>query len=329
MLSYKSILILKPSSLGDIVHTLPAAAAIRAAHPEAKLTWVINPEWAPLLRGNPHIDHVHIFPRSDFRGLGASASLLGFIRKTRSLRPDAAVDFQGLLRSALIGKVSAAPHLFGLSDAREGARWFYNHVAAVKEGTHSVKRYLKLAELLGASVPSPLHFPLPTGDAIPCFDQHPPFVLLHPFARGRRKSLSDLAIEQFCEELAPTRVIVVGKVKHTFRSPKNCVNLVNETTLLQLIRLVRMAHFVVSVDSGPMHIAAAVTDRLISIHTWSDPRRVGPYNPNAWIWKNGQLMRVSELSSAAEALAKGRAFRRTDLSTILEPVQRALSSPAA
>ena len=67
----KSILVIKPSSLGDIVHTLPAVAAIRDAHPEAEITWVINPEWATLLRGNPHVNHVHIFPRGDFAALNA------------------------------------------------------------------------------------------------------------------------------------------------------------------------------------------------------------------------------------------------------------------
>ena len=74
--------------------------------------------------------------------------------------------------------------------------------------------------------------------------------------------------------------------------PDNCVNLANQTTLLQLIWLIRAARFTISVDSGPMHIAAAVTSQLLSIHTWSDPRRVGPYNSDAWIWKNGQLLRV-------------------------------------
>jgi heptosyltransferase-1 len=63
-MSYRSILIIKPSSLGDIVHTLPAVSAIREANRDAEITWVINPEWAPLLRGNRDVDHVHIFPRA-------------------------------------------------------------------------------------------------------------------------------------------------------------------------------------------------------------------------------------------------------------------------
>ncbi len=72
--SPKSILVIKPSSLGDIVHTLPAVALIKDTYPDARITWVINPEWSTLLRGNPDVDHVHIFPRGDFTGIGAPTS---------------------------------------------------------------------------------------------------------------------------------------------------------------------------------------------------------------------------------------------------------------
>ena len=91
------------------------------------------------------------------------------------------------------------------------------------------------------------------------------------------------------------RVVLVGRTKREIPVPDNCVNLLNHTTILQLIWLVRRARFIISVDSGPMHIAAAITDRLISIHTWSDPRKVGPYNGDAWVWKNGQLLRARDL----------------------------------
>src|ERR1051325_10297338 len=146
----RSILIIKPSSLGDVVHTLPAVAAIRAANPEAEITWVINPEWTTLLRGNPDIDHVHIFPRGEFRNLSAPATLWPWLRKTRALQPDVAFDFQGLLRSALIGRIARPGTLWGMSDGREGSRLFYHHVAPVDRQAHAVERYLKLAEAFGA-----------------------------------------------------------------------------------------------------------------------------------------------------------------------------------
>ncbi len=316
-----SILIVKPSSLGDIVHTLPAAALLREAYPEADITWVINPEWAPLLRGNRSVDHVHIFPRGDLGGFGMSKHLLPWLRVVGRLRPDVAFDFQGLLRSALIGRMSHPKEFHGMSDAREGARFFYQQTAPVDRSAHAVERYLSLVENFGVPIQRPLRFPLPTGDRVERFDEDEPFVLFHPFARGRRKSLSDLAVEEFCHALAPRRVVIVGRSKRDLPVPDNCVNLLNHTTILQLIWLIRRARFTVSVDSGPMHIAAAISDRLISVHTWSDPRKVGPYNPEAWIWKNGELLRVRELPPPAKR-EKGRAFKPADVKTLLPLVRQ-------
>ena len=306
------------------MHTLPAVAAIRDANPDAEITWVINPEWAPLLRGNRDINHVHIFPRGDFRGFGAPARLVPWIRETRRLQPDVALDFQGLFRSAVIAKISGAKKIFGMSDAREGSRLFYSQVARVDRREHAVDRYFKLAETFGALSGEDLRFPIPTGDLPPRFDVFPGFVVLHPYARGRKKSISTNVILEFCRALAPARVVVVGKSGRKLSTPENCVNLTNQTTLLQMIWLVRAAAFVISVDSGPMHVAAAVTPNLVSIHTWTDPRRVGPYNAAATVWKNGKLIRVADLDSATD-LRKGRKFQPADVPSIADMALRALA----
>jgi heptosyltransferase-1 len=318
------ILVIKPSSLGDVVHTLPAVAAIRDAHPDAEITWLINPEWTPLLRGNRDIDHVHIFPRGQFRGFGAATRLLPWIRRTRRLQPEVVLDFQGLLRSALIAKASGAKKILGMSDGREGSRLFYNEIARVDRKEHAVDRYLKLSEMFGADLTKPLRFPLPTGDPLPRFDPLPPFVVLHPHARGRRKSIGRSVVMQLCRELMPARVVIVGKSQRRFSPPENCIDLTNQTTLLQLVWLIRNAAYVISVDSGPMHIAAALTPCLVSIHTWSDARRVGPYNVAAWIWKNGKLMTVGELDAEMD-LRKGRKFRRGDVKPVAELAMRAVA----
>ena len=316
----KSILINKPSSLGDVVHTLPAVALLRDAHPHAEISWVINREFAPLLRGNSDVNHVQVFPRRQFRGLGATGNLFRWWRTTKLLRPDLALDFQGLLRSALIARISGAREIYGMSDGREGSRWFYHRVARVDRHAHAVERYIKLAECAGATVGDSLRWPIPTGDPLPRFDDYPPFILLHPFARGGGKSLSNAVIQEFCRAFSPTRVVTVGQSQHKIEPPENCIELTNQTSLLQLIWLIRAARFVVSVDSGPMHIAAAVTDNLLSIHTWTDPRLVGPYNPDAWVWKNGQLFRVSELG-AAKIKRRGRRFKPKDVLAVAELIR--------
>ena len=303
-----------------MVHTLPAVATIREAYPRAEITWVINPEFAPVLRGNADVNHIHVFPRNDFAGIGVPRSFGPWWKTTRSLRPDLALDFQGLLRSALIARISGAKQIYGLSDGREGSRLFYHQVAKVNRREHAVERYLKLAELVGGKVGEALRCPLPSGDPLPRFDEYPPFILLHPFARGGGKSLSNAVVEEICRTFAPTRVVVVGKSAQTLQALDNCVELTNQTTLLQLIRLIRAARFVISADSGPMHIAAAVNDNLLSIHTWTDPLRVGPYNPDAWIWKHGQIIRMSEVETT-NLKKHGRGFKVKDVPAIAELVR--------
>ena len=196
----------------------------------------------------------------------------------------------------------------------------YHRVAKVDRRTHAVERYIKLAECAGATVGGSLRCPIPTGDPLPRFDDYPPFILLHPFARGGGKSLSNAVIEEFCRAFLPTRVVIVGQTQNRIEPPENCIELTNQTSLLQLIWLIRAAHFVVSVDSGPMHIAAAVTDNLLSIHTWTDPRRVGPFNPDAWVWKHGELLRVNELPTA-KMKRHGRRFRPKDVPATAELIR--------
>ena len=227
------------------------------------------------------------------------------------------------MRSALIARASRAREVVGMSDAREGSRLFYDKTARVDRRAHAVERYLKLAEAFGAPISRELRFPLPTGDALPRFEDDSPFILLHPYARGRRKSLSNAIIAEFCRAFAPMRVILVGRTHRRFSAPDNCLNLANQTTLLQLIHLIRTAQFTISVDSGPMHIAAAIYDRLISIHMWTDPLRVGPYNPSAWVWKNGDLHRVREF--AVHAKVKGKqAFKLEHVAQIAEHARKHL-----
>ena len=316
----KSILIIKPGWLGDIIHTLPAIALLREAHPHAKITWVINAELAPLLRGNPDINHVHFLPSGKLRRLGAPQSLLPWLKNSGQIHPDLALDFQGSLGSVLIAKISGAKEIYGMSNSLAGKTWFYDRIAQVNRRSHPVERYLKLVECAGATVGESLRYPVPSGDPLPRFDAHPPFVLLHPFARGQDKSLSNRAIEEFCQSLAPTRVVVVGQTRNKINTPENCVDLTRQTSLLQLIWLIRVARFVVSVESGPMHIAAAVTPNLLSIHTWTDPRCIGPYNPDTWVWKHGQLYRVGDLETA-KIRKRGRRFRRKDVASVVELIR--------
>src|SRR2546426_5503212 len=120
------ILIIKPSSLGDVIHALPTINLIRKRFPEAHIAWLINAELSSLLNHCPVIDDRIEFRRRD------SVSWLALLRRLRLERFDVVYDLQGLLRSGIFAFATGAPRRIGLSDAREGARLFYNEIVAVK-----------------------------------------------------------------------------------------------------------------------------------------------------------------------------------------------------
>ena len=363
--SIRSVLIIKPSSLGDVVHTLPALRFLKRARPDLSIHWLVNTEWAPLLAGNPDLDGVIEFPRSQFRGVGGLIKLAAWMKKTAWPFFDLALDFQGLARSGLLAKLSGATRIHCLGDAEIVSRLVAHRVVPSKRDIHAVRRYLKLVADLGISIEGPLEFPLPIGempqrdrphwsnhksytsdtsyvhkgtDPLCCdsprqfatttkgqaphqrvcpFVLDRPFLLLHPFSRGLNNSLAQEDIEALCLAIQPTPVVIVGRSELKLNLPENCLNLLNQTSIAELIWLIRHAHFTVSVDSGPMHIASAITGRLLGIHTWSDPCIVGPCNPEAWIWKNGALIQVKSLETAS-GLDGSQNFTSQHLPTVIE-----------
>ncbi len=305
---FGSALILKPSSLGDIVLTLPAVSCIKRAFPHLQLRWLCNEEWMPLLEGNSHLAGVIPFPRSRFRGPLALPALVRWVCQFNRMpreKPEIALDFQGLLRSALLGVLRGAQPVMGLSDAREGANFFHKHVVKLKSETHAADRYLELARELGAVVDEEaLDWPLPQGVS-PAGEIPDDFILLHPYSRGEGKSLEREALQALCDSLAPNIVILAGRVSDPPSITGSHVrSLLNETSIAQLIWLLRRARVIVSVDSGPMHIAAALQPaRTLGIHTWSDPRFVGPYDRRALVWKAGRIAHREDFSDAEAASA--------------------------
>ncbi len=299
----KRILILKPGSLGDVVHALPVASALRAAMPDAHIDWVIDPRWAPLLEENPAIGGRILFPREKFRGMGGWLAAVAWLRGLRRCRSDICLDLQGLLRSGLMAWASGARQRIGLSDAREGARLFYSESVKVHSGEHSVRRYLRILEPLGIAAPEIPQFPLPVGQ-LPSPAPPSPYILIHPFARGRGKSLTGEVLAAMCHALAPFPIVLAGS-RGTEPLPElPARNLLGETSLVELIGLIRSAAVMISVDSGPAHIAAAVGTTLVAIHTWSHPGLVGPFSESAWIWRSGSISRQT-LAVSSSFLPEG------------------------
>ncbi len=345
--SVQRVLIVKPSSLGDIVHTLPAVAWLKENWPHLRLRWLANREWAPLLRGAPWLEEAIEFPRGDFRGLGGWGRAFSWWRRYRSALSrwpepenaatargtDVALDFQGLLRSALLARGSGARIIAGLGDAREGSRWLHTHRVPVDPAAHAVERYLELVRAFRPVTPPDAALAgdwLPAGEPLSSADltarlTDEPFLVLHPFSRGAGKSLGWPEAALLARAWPAWPVCLVGRtIDPAPALPANALDLTNQTTLPQLVWLLRRARFVVSVDSGPMHLASALQRPLLGLHTWSDPRRVGPYAASAWVWKAGRLLRRADVTPDLAAL--DLAPDATALETIAAFVEERLRS---
>lgn len=298
---FRSVLVVKPSSLGDIVHTLPAVQALKEAYPHLAIRWISNTEWVPLLQGSPLLEEVLAFPRKQCRGLGGLLVMRRWAKGLKKLpreEPELVVDFQGLFRSGYMAKARGSRPIIGLSDSREGAHLFHDYRVPVDAGAHAVDRYLALPRALGIQVETErLRFPLAEGTKPKGWPEREDLVVVHPWSRGAGKSLAPEVLQALCDALAPLPLVLVGMPQgEPVPTGPNLTDLSNRTSLAELVWCLRQARCVVSVDSGPMHIAAGVNDRTLGLHTWSDPRKVGPYNPRAWVWKAGRIARRTEFS---------------------------------
>src|SRR5690349_15964940 len=153
-LAPQRVLIIKPSAIGDVVHTLPILRLVRNKWPAAKIAWLVTPACAGLLDGHPLLDEVILFDRKRFAGLWRSPRLFGewraFTRGLRERRFDLVLDLQGLFRSAWLARKTRAPVRVGFANARELAWLFYTHRVPIDTmEQHAIDRYLKLSRHIG------------------------------------------------------------------------------------------------------------------------------------------------------------------------------------
>lgn len=301
--SFKNILIIKPSSLGDIVLALPTLTALRRSFPAAKISWLVRPEFAPLLKNHPHLTDIILFDRK-FLGKAwynwrAFAALLLLIRRLRHSRFDAVIDLQGLFRTASLAWLSGCRKRFGMANAREFAHILYTHKVKQNQGCiHLVDYYLKIVQMLGACDTS-VQFVLPQEpgacDSLGKLlannnikaDNYAVFVpgSAHSDKRWPIKhfaALADKVSPHFGLSIIATGTKsekgIVEKLRTTANVP--IVNFAGLTKLNELIALLKAARVVVSNDTGPGHVAAVLGTPLVLIFGRSNPARVAPYGRN-------------------------------------------------
>lgn len=282
----RELLIIQPSSLGDIVHGLQVSASLKAQQPDWRVSWIVRDVFAPLVRASAAVDQIFVFRRQ-----GGVRGFLQLMREVRQRRFDAALDFQGLLRSGLMIKWTHAARKLGRADAREGAALFYDEKIAAPAGAigHPLETLLEFCTALGAKpeLAGPLtfrdHGKLNLGFMEPRQGLRP--VLMFPDSRRFDKrwdgfgQLSSLMVRE-----AGRKVVWAGAnylpCKEAF--PDGAfVNLTGNTSLTSLTALVANADWVVSNDSGPLHLASAMGAKTLGIFGPTDPRISGPYPLNA------------------------------------------------
>ncbi|MCG3136931.1 MAG: Lipopolysaccharide core heptosyltransferase RfaQ [Phycisphaerae bacterium] len=309
---FERILLIKPSSLGDVIHALPVLNGLRQRYPRAHLAWLINNHYAPLLQGHPHLDMVIGFDREMFRSLGGVVkglpSVLNWAGRLREQHFDLAIDLAGLFRSGLLAALSGAEVRLGFDPAREGAAIFYNATIPVPEGPlHAVDKNYLAARTLGFD-DMPLRFELPVSPKAAAqvadrlrsagWQEAEPLVVVLP---GSRWETKNWPVDHFRGVLQwlqsrGVRIVLAGgaaEAEICSRMASGCepwlINWCGATTLPEMVALVDRAAVVLCNDSAPMHIAAARGRRVVAIFGPTDPRRTGPY---------GQLQQVERLDLA-------------------------------
>jgi heptosyltransferase-1 len=268
------ILVVRLGALGDIIHTLPAVASLKHSFPGFSVAWAVEPKWTPILENNPFVDRV-VEIRRDSPG-----TLWESWRGLRAWNYDIAVDFQGLIKSALVASLARPQRIYGFrkGETREQAATLFYSDTASSRAAHIVDKNLDLAVAAGA-VSTLRVFPIPVGQSespLPDGD----FVLASPLAGWRSKQWP---IEYY-SELA-TRLHRGLGVPLVLDGPASAAPLFGQATdavmhissLRGLIYATRRAAAVVGVDSGPLHIADALGKPGVAIFGPTDPARNGPY----------------------------------------------------
>jgi lipopolysaccharide heptosyltransferase II len=294
-----NILVIKPSSLGDVVQALPVLKSLHEKYPGARIDWLVNDALADILLDNPRLRAVLRWDRASwrtptqfFRAVRNAASI---VRRLRAARYDLVIDLQGLFRSAVLAALSGGKVTVGFADGREMSPWFYDEkIEAPRDQMHSVDRYV-LAAAGETSDPKefPINFSASDTERAKTvlhrlgYDHEKLLVILVPAARWPTKrwpsnSFASLA-HRFVEDYG-VQVGIIGSrgdalLAQHIASLADCetIDFSGHTTLKQLAYLLSKAAVVVGNDSGPIHVAAAVGAPVVALYGPTSSLRTGPY----------------------------------------------------
>ena len=288
------ILIVKPSSLGDVVQALPVLRLLKLAHPGAEIFWWVDSRYAPLLENDPDLSGVILFERNGWRSPRRWLKLGQEILALRAHHFDLVIDLQCLARSGAFAWLANGGFLAGLDEPREGARGFYDLIVPRPSfGTHAVDWYLAVLPHLGVPVHKQfIWMPGRPEVAQAVRNRWKPdgvrWVAVQPGARWPDKRwpaeyFADL-VRQLAADFPDVRFAVMGGKDErelgagiAAAAPDRSLNLAGELTLPEMVEWLRLCAVMVTNDTGPMHVAAALGRPVLGLFGPTDPRRTGPY----------------------------------------------------
>jgi 3-deoxy-D-manno-octulosonic-acid transferase/heptosyltransferase-1 len=298
------ILIVKMSSIGDVVHALPFLAVIKKTFPGAPVDWLVEESASAIVKGHPDIERVLVFKRSSWNRMWKLSSemvnhakaVFSFFRELRKFRYDLIVDLQGLLKSGFMTGMAKGGRKVGMSGGREGSWLFLNEKPVpVDYDEHAIDRYLRVAAYLGCETGG-WKAPIPVGDS----DKKPvddwlsqsrdgdmPLVAVNPMARWETKlwkpeSFAELA-DRIQRSLSCRVVFTGGREDRSViediisRMHTKADNLAGRWGLRESAYLYAKCTMLVSTDTGPMHMAAAMGCPVVALFGPTDRKRTGPY----------------------------------------------------
>ena len=324
----KNILVVKLSAIGDVIHALPVSYAVKETFPEAHLTWVVEPTAYGILEGNPFIDNIILFEKKRFRTVrGFLEEFRPFRHELRARKYDAALDLQGLFKSAAIVAQSGAKLRLGTANMREGSAYVSHPIKGAHASGHIVERYLDVARALGCRVDE-VRFPVAvspaeaaSADALLAAEgvrEDNRFAVLAiganwPNKRWPVKYFAVLADWLYSEKLIPVLVgggrldeSLVRDIETLTEVPP--VNLVGRTSLKKLAHIFKRADLVLGGDTGPVHLAAGLGTKTVMLMGPTDANRNGPY---------GQQENAMEIPRSCKACWKRRCPKGLDCLAIL------------
>ena len=284
----KNILIIKPSALGDIVHSLPFLAALKKQFVDVKIDWVVAHGLHTFLEGHPMINRLWVIKKDQWKQF---AHLSQTFREINELKKglkasnyDVAVDLSGLFRSGVITYFSKAKIKLGFKESDEGSPFFYTHKIHGSMNIHAIDRYLEIAKFMGCNIGNIEYSFAPYNPDPPILKQLPEkYIIICPSAGKPANRWQAEKFGSLAATLKLPSIVIASKAETDIAdivvscSEGKAISVAGQTSLKELIALIKKASFFICNDTGPMHIAAALDIPVFAIFGPANPVRTGPY----------------------------------------------------